>query len=124
MLRITSSRRAFFIISAIVFMSGCTTNTSQYYWGNYEQILYDMYVSTDGSDPQTQVDLLSDDIQKAVNNGKFVPPGVYAHLGMMQASVGNIDDAIAAFDSEKTLYPESSTLIDGMLSRATAQRNK
>lgn len=95
-----------------------------YYWGNYESLIYNTYVKPGDADPQKQIDLLTEDIQKSENNGKPVAPGIYAHLGFMYATQGNIKQAENAFLEEKKLYPESAVLIDGMLKRARAHNKQ
>ena len=107
------------IAGLIVLTTGCANNSSLYYWDNYEPMIYKMYNKPGEATPQIQIDHLSVDIQQAENNGKPIPPGLYAHLGMMYAAVGNMSDAMASFEQEKALFPESAVLIDGMMSRAT-----
>lgn len=106
-------------VSFIWILSGCeTTGHDQYYWGSYENLLYTMYLEPGKAPPSLQISKLEKDIQKATSRGKVVPPGVYAHLGLMYAANGNIASSVEAFNTEKTLYPESQVLIDGMLKRA------
>ena len=99
-------------------LSACSTQQPIYHWGHYEPLIYDMYHKPGKADPTTQILKLTEDIQWAKSRGKKVPPGVHAHLGMMYAAEGNYDLAQAAFLEEKTLFPESAVLIDGMMARA------
>lgn len=100
-------------------LSGCATGPSdQYYWGGYEGLINDMYVNAGKATPQVQIEKITQDIQKAENAGKPVPPGVYAHLGFMYSLEGNNVSATAAFNEEKALYKDSEVLINGMLERA------
>ena len=98
--------------------TGCATRHDHYYWGNYEPLIYEMYLHPGAADAPTQIDKLTADIDKAHSLGKPVPPGVYAHLGFMYAIAGKIDMAESAFGQEKANYPESAVLIDGMMQRA------
>lgn len=107
------------ITGLIMITTGCTSNSNLYYWGNYEPMIYKMYNKPGQATPQVQIERLNVDIQQAENNGKPVHPGLHAHLGMMYAAVGNISDAMASFEQEKALFPESAVLIDGMMNRAT-----
>lgn len=102
---------------ALLMLTGCASQGT-YYWGNYEQLIHDMYVEPGNADPVKQIDLLTTDIQKAQSKGKPTPPGVHAHLGYMYSLQGNTSQAKVAFLQEKALYPESATLIDGMMKRA------
>ena len=104
---------------ALALLSGCATrHQDHYYWGSYEQLLLDMYVNPGSATPDMQIEKLTADIQKAEALGKPTPPGVFAHLGLMYATQGNSAQAEAAFAKEEQLYPESKTLIDGMLKRS------
>lgn len=111
-------------IIALVCMAsiGCANRpTPLYYWGHYENLIYKMYNKPGDATPEVQVGLLKEDIQRSEANGKRVAPGLYAHLGFMYASQGNVQLAMEALNEEKNLYPESAVLIDGMISRALKQ---
>ena len=98
--------------------AGCATQQDIYYWGEYEELIYNTYVKPGSADPQTQVEKLTADIQKSESLGKKVAPGIYAHLGYLYAVQGKDSQSEAAFVEERALYPESSVFIDGMLRRA------
>ena len=104
---------------AVMLTGGCATAPKElYYWGNYETLLYQMYNNPGEATAVIQVDKLEQDINRAEASGKNVPPGLYAHLGIMYASLGKLADAEAAFEEEKSRFPESAILIDGMMQRA------
>lgn len=98
--------------------AGCATKQDHYHWGQYESLIYAMYLHPGEADANTQIAKLSADIGEANSLGKPVPPGVYAHLGYMYAIAGQPDKAEDAFHQEKALYPESAVLLDGMMQRA------
>lgn len=104
----------------ILIVTGChsTSNRPQYYWGEYEQLIYDSYNKPGAATPALQIQKITRDIEKAKMHHQKIPPGLYAHLGMMYAAQGNKSLAIAAFNEEKKLFPESSILIDGMIQRS------
>ncbi len=105
--------------------TGCATGPKhQYYWGNYETLIHDMYVNAGKATPTIQIAKITEDIQKAEGQGKPVPPGVYAHLGFMYSLEGNEGAATEAFNEEKSLYKDSQALIDGMLKRAEQARSQ
>ena len=64
-----------------------------------------------------QVAKLSEDIMRTQAEGKRVPPGVHAHLGYMYFMLGNTEAAYQEFVTERDMFPESATFIDGMLQR-------
>ena len=109
-------------VACILLLSLVTACSQQprelYYWGGYEQLLYEMYAKPGSADPLTQIEILTANIQRANNKDHKVAPGIYAHLGMMYAALGNASESQAALTMEKTLYPEASVLIDGLLQRA------
>ena len=113
------------LVLAVVSLSltGCAINTpTLYHWGEYENLIYSMYIEPGSADPTMQVEKLTTDIQRAADRGKNVAPGVYAHLGFMYALLGNVELSKAAFDEEKALFPESSVFIDGMMKRANKDK--
>ena len=111
-------------LAACLLMGACESTSSLYYWGDYEQLVYDMYNRPGKAPPELQIDKLTSDIEQAQNSGKRVAPGIHAHLGMMYAAIGNMAAAEVAFNNEKALYPESATLLDGMLQRAYNAKQK
>jgi hypothetical protein len=82
-----------------------------------KSLIYDEYAKPGSANVSTQVAKLTEDIQRARAMGKPVPPGVHAHLGCMHVLQGNRDGARQEFETEKRLFPESTTFIDGMLAR-------
>lgn len=103
-------------------LSGCATGSREmYYWGNYEDLVYKMYKKPGEATPEVQIERLNRDLEQAQAKGLAVPPGVYAHLGIMYAALGMQDKAEQAFLEEKFRFPESAVLIDGMLTRAAGQ---
>ena len=104
--------------AAILFFSGCASNDNQYYWGEYENLVYKTHHTPSEVPPSLQITQIQADIEKAAAAGKPIPPGVYAHLGLMYAADGNKALALAALAKEKELFPESSRFIDGLIKRS------
>ncbi|VAW80892.1 hypothetical protein MNBD_GAMMA15-1268 [hydrothermal vent metagenome] len=105
-------------VTSVLFLSGCATQKPPIYrWGEYEQLVYEMYAKPGKADPGTQVAKLSEDIARTQSEGKRVPPGVHAHLGYMYYIQGNESSAMSEFALERELFPESTVFVDGMLSR-------
>ena len=115
--------RAVLISSCL--LAGCiSAPKTTYHWGEYEQLLHDMYMVPGEATSIVQIEKITTDIQQAEALGKPVPPGVYAHLGYMYSIEGNNVAATNAFNTERSLYPDSQTLIDGMLKRAEDFKKK
>lgn len=106
------------LISSLAVLYGCAGKSNLYYWGEYEPIIYDMYVNPGKADAHTQIAKLTTTIQRAQNSERQVPPGLYAHLGMIYAQIGDPGTAVEAFLAEKELYPESAFFIDGIMKRS------
>lgn len=115
---------SYLFLLSVLFVSGCATTQPHYYWGDYEGLVYKMYNKPGEAEPSVQVDVLTQDIQKANDAGKPVPPGVHAHLGFAYAAQGNVELAMAAFAQERALYPESKVLMDKMLGEKEEQEVK
>lgn len=103
---------------AVFLFSGCASNDTQYFWGEYENLVYKTHHMPGEVPPSLQIEQLQIDIEKAQAAGKPIPPGVYAHLGLMYAANGNKELALASLTKEKELFPESATFIDGLIQRS------
>lgn len=100
-------------------LTGCgTTHESMYAWGSYETQIYNLYSQTGKTPTEDQLASLERDREVARARHRPLPPGHHAHLGYLYFSLGRVDQAIAAFESEKTLYPESRRYMDRLIDRA------
>ena len=104
-------------VAALAFLSACASKPPLYQWGAYEDLIYDMYAKPGKAEPGVQIVKLTEDIERAHAEGKRVPPGVHAHLGYMYYTQGNAAAAAQEFATERELFPEAGTFIDGMLAR-------
>lgn len=92
---------------------GCAT-PSIYHWGKFEDGLHDRYVTQD----QAQADVyLFETIRTAEQQNLRVPPGAYADYGFLLFKRGNREGAIAYFEKEKQLFPESSAFMTKLIER-------
>ncbi|AQT61957.1 MULTISPECIES: DUF4810 domain-containing protein [Cellvibrio] len=98
-------------------LTGCVNNQTTYHWGNYEQVVYDMYKNPGEATADQQLTKLRQDVEIAASKGKPVPPGVFAHMGMLYASMGNSEQAKLSLNEELAHYPESAIFVDGLLTR-------
>jgi hypothetical protein len=100
------------IFIIVVGFSGCASRQF-YYWGNYEPQVYAHLKG--GDSPERQITVLERDRQTIESRGLKAPPGFYAHLGFLYTEVGNSSDAIACFETEKSLFPEAAVYMDFLL---------
>lgn len=108
------------VVTMILFafmLSACAGSPPLYRWGVYEDVLYDAYKNPGETDPITAATRLSEDVARTQAEGLAVPPGVFAHLGYLYYNQGDLAQARAHFERERTLYPESEVFINGVLSR-------
>lgn len=94
--------------AAVLLLSGCADDSPSqlYYWdGAYTGSVYE-YLSEEG-DAGAQIAALEESLQKAYQRAAKVPPGLYAHLGLLYLSQGNGAKFKAYIEKEAELYPES-----------------
>ena len=60
-------------------------------------------------------------IEKAKAKNEAVPPGLYAHLGLLNLNINNAPRAIEYFELERQVYPESTVLMDRLLKKMTTR---
>ena len=109
--------RIFFVVALAMLAAGCTQSSALYRWGDYESLLYDMYIRPGTADPTTQIARLTEDITRTQAQGQRVPPGVHAHLGYLYYTQGQLDAAYEQFVTEKSLFPEATHFVDVILAR-------
>lgn len=94
-------------------LSGCATPPppSLYQWQNYQSNI-DAYFRQDKLSPEAQTQLVEEDLKKIKTTGGKIPPGYHAHLGLLYAQQGKLDQFAEQIQQEKTLYPESAVFMD------------
>lgn len=111
--------RALPILLAAILLAGCASQGGGplYSWGDYQPLIYKMYVKPGTATPAEQVNRLSQDIEKAGASDRQVAPGVHAQLGYMAYQDGKPGLAAEQFQAERELYPESGVFMNRLLSR-------
>lgn len=85
-----------------------------YHWDNYQPTLH-KYHQDGVTDYQGQTDAIEAIMQRAIAQGKSVPPGLHAHLGMLYFNTGRESEAREQFAMEKQLFPEAGHFVDYVL---------
>lgn len=98
-------------LAAAVALTGCATNKPLYGWGQYEPQIYEYFK---GESPEQQIVTLEAHLGETESKGEKIPPGFYAHLGLLYAKVGKDAEFRTMLEKEKQLYPESSTYINNL----------
>ena len=101
---------------AVAALSGCVSQNAMYAWGNYDEALYKHY--REPQDRETWLTNLKTIILDAEQEGKKVPPGVYAEYGYALLEEQQYDAAISYFNKEKEKWPESRLLMEKMIHNA------
>ena len=97
-------------------LAGCAAPTL-YTWGHYEDLIYASYSAPGKVSPEMQLEKLEQDYQKARAANKRMPPGWHAHLGYLYFQLGKLDQARQEFQTEKAEFPESTVLMDRLLTK-------
>jgi hypothetical protein len=102
------------LVAAVALATGCTVPTI-YSWGDYENLVYMTYARPARASPETQVEKMEADLEKARAADKRVHPGFHAHLGYMYLQLGKVEEARREFQTEKAKFPESAVFMDRLL---------
>lgn len=105
------TRRLLLLMVILFGLSGCAA-TNKYHWGNYEKSLYGYYKNP--SEMETLTESLADVIAEGEVDGK-VPPGIYAEYAYILYISGKKQESIRYFEKEKKSWPESSVLMEKMI---------
>jgi hypothetical protein len=73
------------------------------------------------SAPDNLILEMASTIKTAEATNRRVGPGIYAEYGYLLMMQGKQQEAIASFDKEKLMWPESSQLMDKMSNLAKTQ---
>ena len=106
-------------VSLALALGGCAQHKPLYAWGSYQNQVYAHLQSK--SSPEQQIIEIERDLARASAEGAAVPPGVYAHLGLMYLQTGKQEQAMQAWTREKELFPESTAFIDYLLKNMKRQ---
>ncbi len=104
-------------------LAGCAGPKQLYSWNGYQPQVY-AHLKNDGkSSPEEQILDMEKGIQEASAKGAKVPPGYHAHLGLLYLNTGRTDQALAAWNQEKALFPESAKYIDFLINNMKKNRS-
>lgn len=108
--------RIFIGLIAAGLLVGCASN-DLYYWGHYEDSIYDMYIEPGKVSIAEEIMRFENQIEKTGASGRFVPPGLHAHLAYLYISEGDHATALIHLQTEKKKFPESARFINGIIER-------
>lgn len=71
------------MILVLLALACCTTTSKDHYhWGDYEDIIYEMYLEPGANSINDQINRLEEDLDIAKATGNSIPPGFHAHLAV------------------------------------------
>ncbi|PLP98749.1 DUF4810 domain-containing protein [Cupriavidus pauculus] len=108
-------------LSAAGLLAGCAGPQPMYQWEGYQAQVYEYFK---GESKEAQITALEGGLQKIKAKGGVVPPGYHAQLGMLYLDVGKGDQMVKEFQTEKTLFPESTPYMDFLLRNVKTDARK
>jgi hypothetical protein len=108
-------------LGALAFVLSACATPSRFEWGAYEGALYS-YAKKPDTRPQYRASL-----EKAIDQGRKtdrLAPGLLAELGYLKLDDGETAAAVALFEQEMKLFPESRPFLEGVVSRANGGSKK
>jgi hypothetical protein len=108
------------IILLVLSLAGCQKQ-GIFYWGDYSQTYYDEMKKPCEATSAAHLKTLETIIEQSRVKNLAVPPGVHAEYGFIMLKSGKTDVAIASFEQEKALYPESRVFMDRLIASATSR---
>ena len=107
-------RSAALCLAALI--GGCASQAPQtlYRWKGYETQVY-RYLRSEGASREEQIAALERGMIESAARDAALPPGYLAHLGLLYLDTGRTDDALQAWEQEKTAFPESAQYIDHLI---------
>lgn len=112
-----------FIGSLLVIATGCAPK-QMYYFGSYSETLYGNTKEMNDDSLLRHKQELENIIQQSKKGGTPIPPGICAELGYLDLKTSNQKEAIALFQEEERLYPESKVLMDRLLEKTNLEKQK
>ncbi len=99
----------------LAMLGGCASKPPTIYqWQGYQNNV-DAYFRGDKLSLDAQTQQMEEDLKKLQASGGAVPPGYYAHLGLLYGQQGKLDRFAQYVQTEKKQYPESATFMDFLL---------
>lgn len=113
--------KIFFIFTTVLFFVGCgAKNESIYSWdGSYMDSVY--ATLNNENDPTKDIANIETFIKQTNTDGKRVPPGVYAQLGLLYSQTGDNEQALVYFKKESEAFPESKHYMDFIANKGTSE---
>ncbi|RKT49609.1 hypothetical protein DFR40_3273 [Azonexus fungiphilus] len=104
--------------ACLALLAGCASQPqSLYHWGAYPAVQYAYFKGDKG--PEEGILALEKVREEAKAQGRALPPGLQAHLGLLYGMTGRGDLFEQNLLAEKQSFPESSVYLDFLLKQKT-----
>jgi hypothetical protein len=114
-------KKSALFVMALLFLVGCATQKSMYYWGDYSSTLYKVKKLESKENVEAHKESLADIIRVSKERNLRVPPGIYAEYGYVLIKEGSAE-GYKYLDLEAETYPESKAFIEKLKVNSTAER--
>ncbi|WP_371185207.1 DUF4810 domain-containing protein [Thalassotalea maritima] len=106
-------QRLIYTIAITLFITGLSgCKSTMYHWGDYSNTFYNLKNEpTDETRSQHKSELRKI-IEIAKQKKKKVPPSIHFELALLELADGEQEKAISLLNTEKVLFPESTTAVD------------
>jgi len=108
-------------VTSFLFLVGCATQRSLYHWGHYPDTNY-AWLKDEPEDDGEVFNAMVEDMEKAIAKNHALPPGFYAHFGLLHLEQGQLDKAAEYFEMEKVAFPEAEVFMDFLLKSMPGNR--
>ena len=100
-----------------IFFTGCASlSAGGYYWGKYSYTYHDLLKEPSDDTRAAHEETLRDIIENSNERDIRVPPSIHAELAYLLTFKNADEEAMTHFEIERTLYPESQTFLERLLS--------
>jgi len=118
----TTSGMVVVFVGAVV-LQGCAHRPEPlYYWGEFEAQQYGYLQGEIGA--EDGIVTMEKVREEAVAEGKVLPPGFEAHLGMLYGLAGRTDQFEQHLEAERERFPESGAYVDFLFKRGSDSRKE
>lgn len=106
------------LVVALALVGCATAPQPLYQWGKFPSYTYDALRGV-GTTPVEQLAAMKAHAAVVTQQGKQLPPGFRAHMGLLEIKLGNERAAQEHFAAEQAAFPESGAYIEALRKAAS-----
>lgn len=112
-------KRSLILVALVFLATGCATNKGLYEWGSYEDDLFAYYHKPELKEKVVASHLAY--LSELEQNNKKPPPGLLAEAGTLLLQEGDRKGALAFYQREHDLWPESRQMMSALIQNLKEQ---